>query len=188
MNNKIRAKVGENYYYIDTDFRTAIKCQQIATDSEIDDNERAFAIIYTLYGEKGLETPKDFEKLLELGLKYLSFGQEIKNNEEPDMDFIQDYDYIKASFRSDYGINLDKEEMSWKEFYSLLNGLSNSEFGNCCILNRIRNLRTFDLSEIKDNKTRDRIVKAQKEVALKKPKTYKQKELDEYWDKILGGD
>ena len=58
--------------------------------------------------------------------------------------------------------------MDWKRFYNLLNGLSNSEFGNCCILNRIRNLRTFDLSQISDQKEREKIRKAKESVALKK--------------------
>lgn len=47
-----------------------------------------------------------------------------------------------------------------------MNGLSNSEFGNCCILNRIRNLRTYDTSKIKDQKERMKIIEAQKAVAL----------------------
>jgi hypothetical protein len=40
--------------------------------------------------------------------------------------------------------------------------------GNCCVLNRIRNLRTYDTKNIKDPKELERINKAKKEVALKK--------------------
>ena len=45
--------------------------------------------------------------------------------------------------------------------------MSNSELGTCCILNRVRNLRNLDLSQIKDAKERNRLAKAKEEVKLK---------------------
>ena len=162
-------KVDNRKYKISTDFRVAIYCQEIATDETIGDYERALAIIYKLFGDEGINASDDYEKLLELATKYLSCGKEvIDNNEEPDMDFVQDMDYIKASFRSDYNINLDKEEMHWWEFYNLMNGLSNSEMGNCCVLNRIRNIRNYDTKDIKDPKELEKIKKAKEQVALKR--------------------
>ena len=159
-------------YKINTDFRVAIECNRIAEDENIGDFERVLGIIYTLFGEEALNTPSHYEKLLKLTQKYLSCGKELEtnSNEDVDMDFIEDYSYIKTSFRSDYGINLDKENMHWWEFYDLMNGLSNSELGNCCVLNRIRNLRNYDVSQIKDFKERDKIIKAKNQVALKKNK------------------
>ena len=185
-------KIGEKKYKINTDFRVAIECQEIALDDSIGDFERALAIIYKLFGDDGLNDSNNYEKLLELAQKYLSCGKEVDNktNEEPDMDFIQDMPYIKASFRSDYNINLDDEKMHWWEFYDLINGLSNSEMGNCCVLNRIRNLRTFDTKEIKDQKELAKINEAKKQVALKKKEvkkelTYEQKRnIDNFYEKI----
>lgn len=185
-------KIGEKKYKINTDFRVAIECQEIALDDSIGDFERALAIIYKLFGDDGLDDSNNYEKLLELAQKYLSCGKEVDNktNEEPDMDFIQDMPYIKASFRSDYNINLDDEEMHWWEFYNLMNGLSNSEMGNCCVLNRIRNLRTFDTKDIKDQKELAKINEAKKQVALKKREvkkelTYEQKRnIDNFYEKI----
>lgn len=158
-------------YKINTSFRNAIECNRIAQDETIGDYERALAVIYTLFGEEGINYPPHYKKLLELGKKYLSCGQEIKTDEKDvDMDFIEDYDYIVASFQSDYGINLDETDMNWYRFFNLLNGLSNSEFGNCCVLNRVRNLRNYDLKGIKDPKEKEKIRKAQKQVALKRNK------------------
>ena len=78
---------------------------------------------------------------------------------------------------SDYnGLDIDKENIHWWKFNELLNGLSNSEMGNCCVLNRIRNLRTFDVSQIKDHKEKEKIIKAKKQVQLKKNKTKASKE------------
>lgn len=168
-------------YKINTDFRVAIECNRIAQDETIGDYERALAIIYTLFGDKGINNPNHYETLLKLAKKYLSCGKEIENieNNKIDMDFIEDYSYIKTSFRSDYGINLDKESMHWWEFFDLMNGLSNSELGNCCILNRIRNLRNYDTKDIKDAKEREKIEKAKKEVALKKYKPKKKEATEE---------
>lgn len=161
-------QIEEKKYKINTDFRIALECNSIANDTSIGDYERALAIIYKLYGDEGLNSQEHHVKLLELAQKYLSCGVEIEQDGEPDMDYEQDIDYVKASFRSDYNINLDKEEMHWWEFNNLINGLSNSELGNCCVLNRIRNLRNMDLKEIKDPKEKEKIRKAKELVALKK--------------------
>lgn len=185
-------KVDNKKYKINTDFRVAIECNKIATDETIDDFERALAIIYKLFGEEALQDTKNLEKFLELARKYLCCGKELEDtNEEPDMDYIEDYDYIVASFQSDFGINLDEEQMDWYRFNKLMNGLSNSELGNCCVLNRVRNLRNFDTSEIENPKERRKIEKAKKQVALNNNKkenhlTKEQEQSMEELNKILG--
>lgn len=170
MNYPEFVRIENKKYKINTDFRIAIECQDIATNVDIGDYERALAIIYKLYGDEGIKSPNHYEKLLELGTKYLSCGKEVeaKNNEEPDMDFTQDMDYIEASFMSDYNIDLSNVKMHWWKFYNLINGLSNSEMGNCCVLNRVRNLRTYDTKDIKDPKDLEKIKRAKQQVALKK--------------------
>ena len=141
-----------------------------ATDENIGDYERSLAVIYKLFGEEGINTPSHYNKLLELAIKYLSCGKQVdgKQEEEPDMDFVQDMDYIEASFMSDYQIDLANCDMHWWKFSKLINGLSNSEMGNCCVLNRVRNLRSYDTKDIKDPKELEKIRKAKESVALKK--------------------
>lgn len=171
MNYPKYVEVNNRKYTINTDFRVAIECNRIAKDETIGDFERVLGIICTLFGEEALDHQDDFEMLLELAKKYLCCGEELEDTrEEPDMDYIQDYDYIVTSFLSDYSINLEEEEMHWWKFNKLINGLSNSELGDCCILNRVRNLRNFDIKDIKDSKERDRIIKAKEKVQLKKNK------------------
>ena len=140
-------EVNGKRYKINTDFRIAIRCNKIAEDETIGDFERALGVIYLLFGEDGINNQEDYEKLLEMAKKYLLCGKEKidDRNVTPDMDFEEDYAYIKTSFRSDYGMNIDEEEIHWWEFMDLMNGLSNSELGNCCILNIIRNLRLNQL-------------------------------------------
>lgn len=193
MNYPEYAEVNGKRYKINTDFRVAIKCNNIALDKSINDFERALAIIYKMFGEEGLNDFENHDKLLDCALKFLSCNKEIKNsnNEEPDMDFDEDMDYIEASFMSDYNIDLTNEKMHWWKFSKLLNGLSNSEMGNCCILNRIRNLRNYDLKDIPDARQREKMRKAKEQVALKRNKrelnlTKEQEESMNRLNEILG--
>lgn len=187
-----KIQIEDTIYEANTDFRIAIKCSEIAQDDTIGDFERVLGIICTMFGEKALDNPRHYEKLLKWALNYLSCGEEvIDNKEQPDMDYVEDMEYIEASFMSDYHIDLENEDMDWHKFNKLMNGLSNSELGNCCVLNRIRNLRNFDVSTIKDSKERQKIAKAKEQVALKKYKkenhlTKEQEESMERLNKILG--
>ena len=189
-----KIQIDDTIYEANTDFRIAIKCNEIALDETIGDFERSLGIICTMFGEKGLNNPDHYQKLLNWVLKYLSCGKEIKDTkEEPDMDYVEDMEYIEASFMSDYQIDLENTEMDWQKFNKLINGLSNSEMGNCCVLNRVRNLRNYDVKDIKDVKERDKIIKAKEQVALKRHKKQvdvkltekQQKSVDEFY-KALG--
>ena len=172
-----KVQIEDTIYTANTDFRIAIRCNQIALDETIGDFERVLGILYTIFGDNGINNPTHYEKLLKWAKNWLSLGKEIKeDNEEPDMDYIEDMPYIEASFMSDYKIDLENEEMEWEKFSKLLNGLSNSENGNCCVLNRVRNLRNYDVKQIKDSKERSKIEKAKKQVALKKHRIVKEKQ------------
>lgn len=187
-----KIQIDNTIYTANVDFRNAIRCNEIAQDTTIGDYERVLGIICTMFGPEALDNTNHHEKLLKWCLKYLSCGKEIEQtNEEPDMDYVEDMEYIEASFMSDYGMDLEKEEMDWHKFNKLINGLSNSELGNCCVLNRVRNIRNYDLKDIKDRKERDKILKAKEQVALKKYKkenhlTKEQEESMERLNKIIG--
>lgn len=187
-----KIQIEDTIYKANTDFRIAIKCNEIAQDETIGDFERVLGIICTMFGESGLDNPNHYEKLLKWTLNWLSCGKEIEDtHEQPDMDYVEDMEYIEASFMSDYQIDLENTEMDWQKFNKLMNGLSNSEMGNCCVLNRVRNLRNYDLSEIKDSKERQKLAKAKESVALKKYKkenhlTKEQEESMQRLNEILG--
>ena len=187
-----KIQIEDTIYEAKTDFRTAIRCNEIATDETIGDYERVLGIICTMFGADAIDNPNHYEKLLNWAKKWLSCGKEIEDtHEQPDMDYVEDMDYIEASFMSDYGIDLTETDMDWHKFNNLMNGLSNSDMGNCCVLNRIRNLRNYDASQIKDPKERQKIVKAKESVALKKYKkenhlTKEQEESMQRLNEILG--
>ena len=186
MNNPEYVKINDIKLKINTDYRIALKCDEISKDITISDYERSLAIIYLLFGEEGLKLKENYERLLELAIIYLSCSQEKENNnDEPDMDFQQDMELIRISFMSEYGFDLKNKELHWWDFYNMINGLSNSEMGNCCILNRVRNLRTYDTSKIQDKKEKKKIDEAKKHWSLKKKKivltTEQQKSVDSFY-------
>ncbi len=165
MKNPEYVLIDDTKYKINTDFRIALKCEEAAQDDELNDIERAYAILYLLFGDEGINNTRHYERLLECAKKYLSCGVDIKSidkNSKPDMNYQQDWRYIVASFRGDYGIDLTTEKLHWWTFYSLMSGLSSES-----VINRIREIRTTNLSEIKDAKERNKMKKLQETYALK---------------------
>lgn len=157
------AEIDGKEYKIDTDFNTALKCFEVLEDEEITDYERALAIVYLLFDF----LPEDeilFIKLLEKAKIFLQCGKtlEEQSSVKKDMDFNQDRSYIMSSFMSDYDLDISKEKLHFWQFIELLEGLTEHT-----ILNRIRDLRNYDLSEEKDFKRRAKIQEAQEKVKLK---------------------
>lgn len=124
---------------------------------------------------------KNQNKLLELGMKYLLLGREqnsLKNepHDKYELDFNKCIGLIKASFKFDYKYDpYELEYLHWYDFYNDLESLSTSEFGNCCILNRVTSILSQEPKEIKDNKARQRLIEAQK---LLSQKYCKQKQVE----------
>lgn len=180
MNYPTKVDIDGTIIPIDTNYKTALRCLEVSEDSTISDSERSLAVIYLLCND----IPKvDLNKLLKKLQLYLQCGKtEVHPQGKKDMDFKQDEQYIYSSFIFDYGIDLDKTEMHWWKFIELLNGLSSD-----CILSRIRDIRTMDISIYKDHKTRERLLKARQQVALKQKvvKTEKQKEMDDRFEALL---
>ena len=172
MNNPQYVKVDDKLYKINTDFRVALECNNIAEDKTIGEYERALAIIYKLFGEDGLDC-KNQNKLLELAMNYLLLGNDKKepkseNREKYELDFNKCIGLIKASFKFDYKYDpYELEYLHWYDFYNDLESLSTSEFGNCCILNRVTSILNQEPKEIKDNKQRQKLIEAQKLLSQK---------------------
>lgn len=189
------AKVGDKIYKINTDFRVAIKCSEVINDETINDYERFLAIIYLLYGDEGLKDRENHIELMEKASQYLSCGKqkENQNNEKPDMDYVQDEGLIRSSFQYDYKYDpYEMEYCHWYKFSNDLNNLSNSEMGNCCVLNRVRQIRNYDINKVKDAKERDKLQKAKDYYALKtheKPREFTEEEIKnmEEYDRLMGG-
>lgn len=172
--------IQEKKYKIDTDYRTALACFRAINDNEIDDISRMIAVVCLLLGK---EFPIDLiPEAIDKCADYLRCGKKINSNKK-DMDYEQDKGRIMASFRSCYNMDITKENIHWWAFNDYIEGFTENE-----ILSRVRNIRNINLNDIKDKKDRDEIEKIQEEYRLIEPKTKREKEIDEKWDKILGGE
>lgn len=199
MNKPEYVKVDDKMYKINTDFRVAIECNDIAMNKNINEYERALAIIYKLFGEDGLDC-KNQNKLIELAVKYLSLGQEQKNlktnpRDKYELDFNKCIGLIKSSFKFDYKYDpYELEYLHWYDFYNDLENLSTSEFGNCCIFNRVNSILQQDTSKIKDSKDKKKITEMKEELRKKycvqyeKERTAEQEESAREFYKALGID
>ena len=77
------------------------------------------------------------------------------------MDYRKDWKYIVPSFESDYHIDLSKTDLHFWQFYYLLTGLTDKS-----MLSRVRDIRNYDLSTVNDEKFKEKMRLAKKEVAL----------------------
>lgn len=172
-------EIDNKKYKINTNFRDALRCDEIVRDTTIGEYEKGLAIIYVLLGEEALKDEKNYAKMLQLLLKYLRCGkdiEEVNEEAEPSMSFKQDTGYIKASFMSDYKMDLDKTNLHYWAFIDLLNGLTENS-----ILNRVRMIREEPLND-KKGKELTKWKKMKEQVKLKQEKTQEQKELDKFWN------
>lgn len=161
MKYKDKAKIAGKIYPLNTSFRVGTECMNICNDPDISDEERALAIIYKLFGFIPDDHLDDF---LRIASNFLSCGEKPEEHsaKKPDMDFVQDEKYISASFQSDYRIDLSKEDMHWFRYCELIAGLTEHS-----VLSRVREIRNYDLRELKDPKQRQKMADAQQAVALK---------------------
>jgi len=175
-------------YKINTDFRVVLECNKVATEETIGDFERSLAIIYLLFGDKGIEHQEHYDKLLNYALKFIACGneEEINNDKKNNAFNKNDLDYnkceglIRSSFKFDYKYDpYNKEYLHWYEFYNDLSNLSTSEFGTCCALNRILSILNQDASKIKDDKERKNLANLQNDLRKKYCIEYKKKQTKE---------
>lgn len=114
-------------------------------------------------------------------MKYLLLGKsknELKNENKGkfELDFNKCIGLIKSSFKFDYNYDpYELEYLHWYDFYNDLESLSTSEFGTCCVLNRVISILNQEPKEIKDNKQRQKLIDEQN---LLSQRYCKQKEVE----------
>lgn len=172
------AEVGGVKYKINTDYRVALRCFEVIEDDGIGDEERALAVIYLLFGEVPLSYTEDF---LRIAGDYLRCGEpDTQQQAERDMDFNTDEKYIVASFMSDYQIDLSAVDMHFWQYIRLIQGLTENS-----VLSRVREIRNYDLEELKDPKTRAKMVSAKEAVALPQKFSKAEKEAIEEFERLF---
>ena len=173
------AEVAGKRYKINTDFRVALRCFEVIEDASICDEERALAVIYMLFGEIPTDHLEDF---LRIAGNYLRCGEkeEIQEPNNRDIDFTADEKYIAASFMSDYQIDLSRADMHFWQYIHLIQG-----FTDRSVMSRVREIRNYDLDELKDPKTRAKMVKAKEAVALPEKFSRSEQEAIDEFEKLF---
>ena len=174
------------FYDINTNYQTALSCYKAIEDEEINDTERALAIITLLLGKEVL--PEDYEICLEKCAIYLRCGKEENiKPEQADMDYFQDEKYIRIGIRQCFGLDLNKiEYLHWYEYNELIENLSEDT-----VLNKRRELRNLDLNDISDEKRRRELSDAKEKIALKKKQislNEQQQKSVENFCQLMGGE
>ncbi len=146
---------------VNTSFRVWLKFDQIRKKGI---NKDTASEIFTLCYKDELP-PSAREALLALGDFFAPDRQ--KRGKETDgagkrcFDFEADSKYIYAAFLSEYGLDLQKEDIHWHTFCALLGALSESSK-----FMQIVSYRTADISKIKTREQKSFIKKMQRLYAL----------------------
>lgn len=175
------ANINGQRYKLNTDYRVGLRCFEVTEDTTICDEERALAVIYLLFG---FIPEADLQPFLDKAALFLQCGKTRDEHEEQkkDMDFEHDRAYISASFMSDYKIDLNAVKMHWWQFCELIQGLTEHS-----VLSRVREIRNYNLAEIKDNKSRMKMARAQEAVALPIRHTKEEIEAIEAFERLFEG-
>lgn len=181
MKHPTAIEIDGRRYEINTGYEYALACFSCIDDTALTGEERAFGVLGLLYRTQ----PRDTQRALALAIKYLQLGKERRpkhtDDEGRDLDFRKDMHYIRSSFRSDYGINLAEQPgMHWWEFSELLQGLTDTS-----VLNRVRDIRNYDLTKIKDPQLRAKMQRAQEDVALEDERSEEDdRRLDDFYAQL----
>ena len=126
----------------------------------------------------------DLQQFLDKAALFLQCGKtadECGANKK-DMDFWHDRAYINASFMSDYKLDLSTAKLHWWQFCELIQGLTEN-----CVLSRVREIRNYDLNEIKDSKSKAKMAKAKEAVALPVKHTREELEAIDAFERLFEG-
>ncbi len=191
MNNPEYVEIDGHKIKINTDFRYALRCQEIVKDNSITDMEKEIGVVYTLFNIDNINILDNIETYLKMALKYLqgrpskAKERSIKENKQQiDMDYNEDIGFIISSMWQEYKIDITQEKIHWWLFLDLLNGLSSD-----CIFNQIREIRNKDISTIKNRELRNEMIKLKKIYSLDKKErilTDKEKESVDNFYKLTG--
>lgn len=125
-----------NGYEIDGDFQIGVQISQCMTDEALNPTERIVTAAGLLFGDNG---PKTYEEITEAlnwflngwnhdNIKASGKGASSKKKSVETMDFDVDQWRIYAAFKSQYGIDLNTEQMHFWTFMGLVSSLEECAF------------------------------------------------------------
>ena len=162
MTSPTHISINGHEYEINTSWQAGVECTRLIADTNIDDTERSIRVIVTLLGE---DAPYMEQETLDKVTQYMQCEKDTKSDgSDPVLDYTVDNIAIWSSIKAQYGVDLNKDSVTWYEYNHMIEGLSGKSR-----MMEIVQLRQYDLREVKDPKERAKIKKAQDSVRLKKP-------------------
>ena len=127
---------GWNGYEIDGDFQIGIQISQCMTDESLNPTERIVVAAGLLFGDNGPNTLDEITEALNWFLngwnhdntKASGKGASSKKKSVETIDFDIDQWRIYAAFKSQYGIDLNREQMHFWTFMGLISSLEECAF------------------------------------------------------------
>ena len=159
-----------NGYPIDYDFQTGIQISQCLSDPEISDKERLWIATKLLFPQ---EHPAPEEVVEAINWYMTAFdhdnhkgdGQKQAGGNAPIiMDWDVDQWRIYAAFRSQYGLDLNREKLHWFTFMGLLSNLEE------CAFTRVMEIRQKKVTAKMSTEEKNAIRDAKKIFEIKPPK------------------
>jgi hypothetical protein len=167
-------------FKINSDFRHMILFELAMQDPDLSSEEAAYIGLDLFYGE---EIPDDLPQAVEALMWFYRQGKEREvldeeeseevGTEEPVFSYDEDAPYLFAAFMSQYGINLNREELHWWEFSALFKGLHETEQ-----IIKIIGYRNATISADMPKSEKNHIMKMKRLYKLKDHRTQEQKEAD----------
>ena len=149
-------------YNVHDGHKNVLHTIQLLGNNDIDDLERAKIIVCKIFG---INAPIE-QKLVDKALEIINNGkQEITQlkNTKQSMDLWQDYTVYRMDILREYGIDIDKVDISFGDMLEMVSNLSADSQ-----LNNYSKIRTQNLKEIKDPKERKKFKEVQDMIKIKK--------------------
>jgi hypothetical protein len=162
-------------YNIDLSFDNVLDVFDVLSDDTLRDYEKAEICLELLLGEQGYTSTVElwnhiYKEYIEIQRKQ-PIEYDLKGNPMPVqdedsekmIDLEQDAEYVYASFRQAYGMNLYEQQgkLHWHEFKALLNGLPSDT-----IMQRVIQIRLWKPSKHESGAYKENMRKLQKIYAL----------------------
>ena len=128
-----RIEIDGQQYKLNTGFRTCLRIIYAFEDNRLTIYEKFQVMLENLYDE----LPSDLNRAVELGTKFLNFGEKEKDDGDDlgprVFSFEHDGNLIFAAFQQTHGIDLSKIDLHWWQFMALFMDLG-SETAFCQLI------------------------------------------------------
>ena len=181
FNDDIYIEKIDKTFMLDMRYNNIMLCNDILK-SKIDPYEKLVKFLINVFDEFTIDDINKFEweeldELSGLILNYIFNFENKRSNDKKVFDFNQDWNYIDASFLSEYGIDLYKDKIHWFLFYNRLSSLSKRNK-----LSEVIEIRTMEIpkQDKYNGKVIENIKKAKKAYQLDIEMTEEEKKLLAY--------